>query len=443
MSTTRSTDAPVFEATRDGALRLDAADPLAAMRDRFMIPPSSAHDDGRPSVYLVGNSLGCMPKGVRAVIEQELDDWATLGVRAHLEGRCPWYSYHEQFRGSLARLVGARPSEVVVMNSLTVNLHLMLVSFYKPSGTRTKILIEPTAFPSDSYAVASHARLHGLDPAEVIVRLQPRADERTLRTQDIIAQIESHGDEIALVLMGGVNYLTGQWFDMEAISRAAKARGCMVGWDLAHAAGNVPMRLHDWGVDFAVWCSYKYLNAGPGATAGCFVHDDHADEPGRNRLAGWWGNDPATRFAMVPDFVPATGADGWQLSNPSILAMAPMRVSLSMFDEVGIDALRAKSIRLTGYLEFLLSEMLGDRAQIITPSDPAQRGCQLSILVPRSAREVHAGLTARGIVADFREPDVIRVAPAPMFNSFGDMFEFAEALDTETRSVAGGGHESP
>lgn len=433
MSTPSTPQTPVdstgFVATRDGAARLDEADPLAPQRERFLIPPVDAGD--RASVYLVGNSLGCMPRGVREAVEAELEDWARLGVRAHLEGRCPWYSYHEQFRESSAGLVGASPGEVVVMNSLTVNLHLMLVSFYKPSGRRTKILIEPTAFPSDSYAVASHARLHGLDPAETIVRLEPRAGERTLRTEDIVARIEAERDEIALVLLGGVNYLTGQWFDMERITAGARACGCVIGWDLAHAAGNVPMRLHDWGADFAVWCSYKYLNGGPGATAGCFVHDRHADEPGLDRLAGWWGNDPATRFAMASDFVPTSGADGWQLSNPSILAMAPLRVSLAMFAEVGIEALRAKSVRLTGYLAFLLGEKLGDRARVFTPTDPAQRGCQLSIGVPGDARRVHEGLTGRGIVSDFREPDVIRVAPVPMYNSFGDVFAFVEALDAE------------
>lgn len=407
------------------AEHLDAEDRLASYRDRFAMPESP---HGGSAVYLCGNSLGLMPKRARDLVERELEDWSALGVQAHFRGRAPWYSYHERLRDAGARLVGAVGGEVIMMNSLTVNLHLMMVSFYRPEGKRTKILMEDHAFPSDRYAAASQAALHGLDPGETILVARPRTGEMTLRTDDIIELVKTRGDEIALVLLGGVNYFTGQRFEMDRIAEAARREGCVVGLDLAHAVGNVPLDLHDWEVDFAAWCSYKYLNAGPGAIAGCFVHERHATSPKVQRLTGWWGNDPATRFRMSSDFEPAVGADGWQLSNPPILAMAPLEASFELFDEVGMNALRAKSVRLTGYLEGLLRSLRCDCLEIVTPSDPRARGCQLSVRILENPGAVLDGLTSRGIVVDSREPDVIRVAPVPFYNTFHDAWMFAATL---------------
>ncbi|HYE03828.1 MAG TPA: kynureninase [Phycisphaerales bacterium] len=406
---------------------LDERDPLRHTRDLFEVP---AGPGGAPSVYLVGNSLGAQPKAARAAVERELDDWARLGVEGHFGARTPWYSYHEVFRECGARLVGARPGEVVMMNSLTVNLHLLLVSFYRPTAERYRILIEDAAFPSDSYVAQTQAEFHGLDPARAVLRARPRAGEQTLRTEDLVSLLESEGRSIAVVMLSGVNYFTGEWFDMERITAAGRAAGCVVGWDLAHAAGNVPVRLHEWGADFAAWCSYKYLNAGPGAVAGCFVHERHGSDRTLRRFGGWWGNDPATRFAMGPEFVPRAGADGWQLSNPPILAMAPLRASLEIFDRIGMAALREKSVRLTGYLEWLLTRpgTGGRGVGLLTPSDPARRGCQLSVRVPGGARAVLRELGARGIVCDMREPDVIRAAPVPLYTTFHDAWVFARAL---------------
>ncbi len=367
------------------ARELDAEDPLAPLREQFALPTRL---DGQPAVYLCGNSLGLMPKAVRELVQRELDDWSTMGVEAHFQGTAPWYCYHERFREAGARLVGAHSGEVVMMNSLTVNLHLMMVSFYRPRDTRTKILMEDHAFPSDQYAAASQVAFHGLSPAEAIVVAQARAGEKTLRTDDIVDILERRGDEIALVLLGGVNYYTGQRFDMGRLTDAAKQAGCVVGLDLAHAIGNVPLDLHEWGVDFAVWCSYKYLNSGPGAVAGCFVHERHAKSIALPRFAGWWGNDPEMRFLMGQEFVPTEGADGWQVSNPSILAMAPLEASLELFDRVGLDALRAKSVLLTGYLEGLVQGIDGTHLEIITPGDQDARGCQLSIRVVEHAKDV-------------------------------------------------------
>jgi len=416
-----------FEATEAFARELDAGDPLAKERDNFLIPPHPQLPK-EPSIYLVGNSLGCQPKRVRELLNEELDDWAHFGVEGHIESRRPWFSYHEQFRDTGARLVGARPGEVVMMNGLTPNLHLMMVSFYRPTQSRYKIVIEDTAFPSDSYTVQSQADFHGFDPADAIIRLRPRPGEHTLRDEDILDTIRREGDSIALVMLGGVNYLTGQWFDMEAVTKAGHEAGAVVGWDLAHAAGNVPLRLHDWNADFACWCSYKYLNAGPGAIAGCFVHERHASSPGLKRFAGWWGNDPESRFQMKPGFVPRAGADGWQLCNPPIFAMAPLLASLEIFDRVGMDAIRAKSQRLTGFMEFLIDELCQGRVKIRTPREPHRRGAQLSLVVPGSAKKLQQALHARGVFADFREPDVIRVAPAPLYNSFTDVYRFATIL---------------
>jgi len=415
-----------YEPTEAWARAQDAADPLAPLRDQFEFPTRVAPDP----VYLCGNSLGLMPKAVRSVLTQELDDWAQLGVEGHFEAKTPWYPYHENFRETGARLVGARPGEVVMMNSLTVNLHLMMVSFYRPSGARYKIVIEDSAFPSDRYAVASHVWTRGYDPADAVILVQPEQGAYTIGTAVIERLLAERGDEIALVLLPGVQYYTGELFDLARITRAAHEAGAIAGFDLAHAAGNVPLELHDWNVDFAAWCSYKYLNAGPGAIAGCFVHERHGKQLDLPRFAGWWGNDPATRFRMHlnESFVAREGADGWQLSNPPILALAPLLASLALFDEVGMAALRAKSLLLTGYLEFLVDRLCERGVEILTPREPATRGCQLSLLVRRNGREVFDALRARGVIADFRQPDVIRMAPVPLYNSFHDVWRAGSAL---------------
>jgi kynureninase len=407
--------------------QLDAADPLRALRALFHIPPAPRRG-GSESIYLTGNSLGLQPKATRDLVNQELEDWARLAVDAHLQGRNPWLPYHEQFRAPMARIVGALPHEVVMMNSLTANLHLLMVSFYRPTPDRHKIVIEDAAFPSDSYAVASQAAFHGFDPASAIVRLTPGPGESTLRTDDIEAFFDREGRSIALVLMGAVNYLTGQWFQMDRITAAAKRAGCTVGWDLAHAAGNVPVRLHDWNIDFAAWCTYKYLNSGPGAVAGAFVHESQSRRPDLPQFAGWWGNDPATRFKMGPEFFPRTDADRWQLSNPPILALAPVRASLDIFDRAGMPAIREKSLALTAYMEWLIRRWCGDRIRILTPSAPDQRGAQLSLVIPGSSRDVEKKLHDLGVFVDYREPDVIRAAPTALYNTFTDVRGFVDAL---------------
>lgn len=412
-----------LDISEDRAIALDASDPLGPVRDRFFIPTRN----GREVVYMTGNSLGCQPRGVRERLDEQLEDWARLGVLGHEDARDPWLPYHEWFREPLAALVGAETHEVVAMNTLTVNLHLLMVSFYRPTAHRYKIVIEDSAFPSDSYAVQSQARFHGFDPRDAVVRLTPREGEETLRTEDIEALLEREGDTIALFLMGGVNYLTGQWFDMERITASARAKGCVVGWDLAHAAGNVPLKLHDWGADFASWCHYKYINAGPGAVAGAFVHERHAGEA-LPRFEGWWGNDPGERFRMVKDFVPKPDADAWQLSNPPIFSMVPLKVSLEIFRDVGIDALREKSVALTGYFESLLRERCGDRVGIVTPSDPSMRGAQLSLVVESAPRGMKDTLIDAGVTVDFREPNVIRAAPAPLYVSYRDVWRFVDVL---------------
>jgi kynureninase len=409
------------------ALQLDAHDPLAAYRSEFLIP---RNDDGSEQVYLCGNSLGLQPRATRDALLSELDDWQQLAVEAHFRGRHPWMPYHEFVRDDLAALVGALPHEVVAMNSLTVNLHLMMVSFYRPTPSRNAILIERNAFPSDHHAVESQIRFHGFDPADALIEVDPDLADGTLSQDAILRAIEQHGARIALVMLPGLQYLSGQAFDLAAITRAAHAQGCMVGFDLAHAAGNLHLQLHDCGCDFAVWCSYKYLNSGPGAVAGCFVHERHAraDLP---RFAGWWGHDQATRFRMGPEFVATPGADGWQLSNPPILALAPVRVSLSIFRRAGMPALRTKSEQLTGYFDALIREHVDDLLAIATPRDPAQRGCQLSLRVkgPREAgRSLFEHLHARGIIVDWREPDVIRAAPTPLYNRRIDCLQFVLAV---------------
>jgi kynureninase len=409
------------------ALQLDAHDPLAAYRSEFLIP---RNDDGSEQVYLCGNSLGLQPRATRDALLSELDDWQQLAVEAHFRGRHPWMPYHEFVRDDLAALVGALPHEVVAMNSLTVNLHLMMVSFYRPTPSRNAILIERNAFPSDHHAVESQIRFHGFDPADALIEVDPDLADGTLSQDAILRAIEQHGARISLVMLPGLQYLSGQAFDLAAITRAAHAQGCMVGFDLAHAAGNLHLQLHDCGCDFAVWCSYKYLNSGPGAVAGCFVHERHAraDLP---RFAGWWGHDQATRFRMGPEFVATPGADGWQLSNPPILALAPVRISLSIFRRAGMPALRTKSEQLTGYFDALIREHVDDVLAIATPRDPAQRGCQLSLRVkgPREAgRSLFEHLHARGIIVDWREPDVIRAAPTPLYNRRIDCLQFVLAV---------------
>jgi len=408
------------------ALALDAADPLAGLRDEFLIP---RRPDGAEQVYFCGNSLGLQPRATRQALLDELDDWRDLAVEAHFHGRHPWMPYHEFVRDDLAALVGAQPHEVVAMNSLTANLHLMMVSFYRPTAERPAILIERSAFPSDHHAVASQIRFHGFDPATALIQVDGDADG-VISDEAIVRAIEEHGERIALVLLPGVQYLSGEAFDLAAITRAAHAKGCRVGFDLAHAAGNLELRLHETGCDFAVWCSYKYLNAGPGAVAGCFVHERHAraDLP---RFAGWWGHDPASRFRMAPSFEPAPGADGWQLSNPPILALAPLRVSLAIFRRAGMAALRRKSVELTAYFEALIRSELDDVLAIATPSQSHRRGCQLSLRVkgPREAgRSLFEHLNAQGIVVDWREPDVIRAAPTPLYNRRIDCLRFVRAV---------------
>ena len=423
-----------FSADEKFALQLDAEDSLRQFREEFHLP---LDENGKPLIYLAGNSLGLMPKAARKIVEQELDDWAKFAVDAHLGAATPWYMYHETLREPVARLVGAKPNEVICMNSLTVNLHLMMATFYRPTKTRFKIVMEEPAFPSDTYAIKTQIVHHGLDPNDALDLARPRAGEFTVRQDDIEALLEKQGDQIALVLIAGVNFFTGQLFDIEKITAAAQKRGCVVGIDLAHAIGNVPLALHDWKLDFAVWCSYKYLNAGPGAVAGAFVHERHATNRELPRLAGWFGNDPNTRFRMhlEPEFIPVPSADGWQVSNPPIFSMAPLRASLAIFDEAGgMKALRTKSIKLTGYLQFLLSEPDGQQAArhskltVITPRESDARGCQLSIQVHEHPKELFKKLEAAGVKCDFREPNVIRAAPTPLYNTFHEVWRFARIL---------------
>ena len=420
---------------REHAHALDAADPLAAWHDRFILP----REGGRELVYLCGHSLGAQPVITSDYVEEVLRDWRSLGVEGHFEARHPWITYHRRLAEPLAYLVGADPSEVVAMNTLTVNLHFMLATFYRPAGTRTAILIERGAFPSDRHAVESQVRWHGLDPLRDLLEVGPRPGEELLRTEDIVAAIERESARLALVMLPGVQYLTGQVLDVEAITRVALRAGCRVGWDLAHAIGNVPVQIHDAGADFAVWCNYKYLNGGPGAVGGAFVHARHARDRSLPRLAGWWGHDSETRFMMEPAFAAAPGADGWQVSNPPILAMAPIVASLQHFQNVGLDALRQKSIALTGYFDALVRARLRGRVEILTPAAPQERGAALSLrllgLDRDGARSVFAGLRRRGIVPDWREPDVIRAAAVPFYNRYDDVWRCVDALDTELAPV--------
>jgi kynureninase len=409
-----------FQPGEDFAVAMDAHDPLKEFRQQFLLPKIAGDD----CVYLCGHSLGLQPKAAAAYIEQELKDWAGLGVEGHFQARNPWMPYHRLLTEQTAELVGAKPLEVVVMNSLTVNLHLMMVSFYRPTRARHKIVVERGAFPSDRYAVDSQIRFHGFDPVTTLIELAPRSGENCLRDEDIESLIERAGDEIALIMLGGVNYGTGQAFDMERITRLGHARGCPVGFDLAHAAGNLYLKLHEWGPDFAVWCSYKYLNGGPGCVAGCFVHERHARAWDLPRFAGWWGHDEQSRFEMGPNFQPMSGADGWQLSNPSIVSLAALRSSMDIFHEAGMERLRAKSLSLTAYLEFLLDQKASPNFSIVTPRDKERRGAQLSIRISQGGRSFCERLTKEGVVGDWREPDTYRVAPVPLYNSYREVFRF-------------------
>lgn len=409
-----------YSADMSFAEEMDKKDKLAKYRSLFHIPKTK---EGKDCIYFCGNSLGLQPVSTAVAVMQELEDWKNLGVEGHFHGKHPWMPYHEFLTKQAAHVVGALPSEVVMMNSLTVNLHLLMVSFYRPTQERHKIVIEGGAFPSDQYAVASQIRFHGFDPKTSLIELKPRAGEATLRTEDIEALIEKEGKGIALIMMGGVNYYTGQLFDMARITKAGQAQGCVVGFDLAHAAGNALLKLHDWNVDFACWCSYKYLNSGPGGIAGAFVHERHGKSFDLPRFAGWWGNDKKMRFKMGPEFHAMEGAEGWQISNPPIFSLAAVRSSLDMFYEAGMENLHAKSVQLTGYLEFLLKDIGGHK--IMTPQNPAERGCQLSIVMEKDGRRVFEALQKKGIVCDWREPDCIRIAPVPFYNSFTDVWRFA------------------
>ncbi len=414
-----------FQTDLDYAKQLDASDELASYRDRFHIPKDK---DGNDIIYLCGNSLGLQPKSTKAYINHELEDWANLGVEGHLEAKNPWLPYHEFLTDSMAKLVGAKPIEVVTMNTLTANLHFMMVSFYQPTKTRYKILIEADAFPSDKYAVESQLRHHGYDDKEGLILWKARKGEELANYEDLENILNTQGNEIALIMIGGVNYYTGQYFDLERITTLGHKHGCVVGFDCAHGAGNVELNLHDSGADFAVWCTYKYLNSGPGSLSGCFVHERHAYNKDLNRFTGWWSHNKKTRFNMRHEFDVLPGAEGWQLSNPPILSMAAIKASLDIFNEVGIKKLQEKSRKLTGYFEFLLKELGEDTIKIITPSNPNERGCQLSIQVKNADKALHDKLTEAGVISDWREPDVIRCAPVPLYNSFQDVFHMVQKL---------------
>lgn len=409
--------------TLEFARELDQKDPLQKYRSQFHIPKTK---DGSPCIYMCGNSLGLQPKSTKASVLQELTDWENLGVEGHFHAKNPWLPYHEFLTENYAKIVGAKPSEVVAMNTLTVNLHLLMVSFYRPTQERYKIIIEGGAFPSDQYAVKSQIECHGLNPDEALIELTPRKGEDTLRTEDIIDAINHEGGRLALVMLGGVNYYTGQFYDIPAITKAAHDIEAIAGFDLAHAAGNVPLSLHDWGVDFACWCSYKYLNSGPGSIAGAFVHERHA-QTDRPRFAGWWGHDKQSRFKMGPDFKAIDGAEGWQLSNPPILSLAAVKASLEIFNEAGgIEVLREKSLKMTQYFYTLLDGLDQNKFKVITPRNEGARGAQFSIVVHEGGRQIFDALEAQGVICDWREPDCIRVAPAPLYNSFEDIFKFTQ-----------------
>ena len=417
-----------FENTLAFAKKMDRNDPLKSYRSQFHLPKVN----GKTALYFTGNSLGLQPKATKKLVNEELEDWAKLGVEGHLHAKRPWLYYHKFMKKALANLVGAKPIEVVSMNQLTVNLHLMMTSFYRPTKTRFKIIVEAGAFSSDQYACESQLKLRGIDPAVGLIELTPRADEFTLRTEDIVKSIEKHRDQLALVIIGAVQYYTGQFFNINAITEAGHKAGALVGFDLAHAIGNVPLQLHRDEVDFAVWCSYKYLNSGPGGVAGAFVHERHSSNFELPRLAGWWGHVEKERFQMRKGFKPMVGADGWQLSNYPILVGSAQLASLEIFQKTGINALRKKSLLLTAYLYYLLREcdLTHNYFSIITPNNPSERGCQISMLIKKDGRKIFNALTKKGIIADWREPDVIRIAPVPLYNSFEDVFQFTQILST-------------
>lgn len=416
-----------FEFSESFALEMDKEDALSRFREKFFFPQIN----GKAAIYFCGNSLGLQPKTTESYIKRELDNWANLGVDGHFFGEDAWYHVRKKSKPALAGIVGAHEHEVVAMNNLTSNLHFLMVSFYQPDKTRYKIITEAGAFPSDMYMLETQVKFHGLDPDKCIVELAPRAGEYTLRTEDILNAIEMHKDNLALVMMAGLQYYTGQIFDMQAIAGSAHHVGARVGFDLAHAVGNAPLKLHDWGVDFATWCSYKYLNSGPGNISGVFVHERHAENPDLPRFAGWWGHDEGERFRMEKGFKPMYGADGWQLANSNILALAAHQASLDIFEEAGMKRLRAKSELLTGYLEFLIQKISGDSGilEIITPKNPAERGCQLSLLIHKGGKSVFDEFYHNGVVGDWRNPNVIRLAPTPLYNSFVDVFRFAKILE--------------
>lgn len=414
-----------FEVSLDYAQSMDREDILFSYRERFLMP----QHNGEPVVYFCGNSLGLQPKSTAYLMQQELDDWAKHGVEGHFRARNPWFSYHKLFTDRLAKIVGAKKNEVVAMNTLTVNLHLLMMSFYRPEGKRNKILMEAGAFPSDQYAVETQVRMYGLDPKEAIIEVASREGAYILEEEDILQAIEKTGDSLALVIMGGVNYYTGQFFNLKKITEAAHRVGAYAGFDLAHAVGNVVLQLHDWNIDFACWCSYKYLNSGPGGVGGVYVHEHHAQNPKVFRLGGWWGNEEKTRFKMEKGFIPAKTAESWQMSNAQVFNMVAHHASLDIFDKVGMKALQDKSKQLTGYLEFLLSKIEQLPFVIITPSHPTMRGCQLSLLFKDKGREVFDKLTESGVVADWREPNVIRIAPVPLYNTFEDVYRFYDVLN--------------
>jgi kynureninase len=414
-----------YKSTLAYAKEQDQLDPLSRFREKFNLP-KDAH--GNDIVYLCGNSLGLQPKNTQKYIQEELDDWAKFGVEGHTKAKHPWMSYHEFLTNSMAKIVGAKPSEVVMMNTLTTNLHLLMVSFYRPTKTKYKILIESDAFPSDKYAVESQIDFHGYDSKEGLILWKPRKGEELCRLEDLEEIMKEHGDEIALILIGTTNYYTGQSFPIKKITKLGHKHNCIVGFDLAHGAGNIQPNLHDNGPDFAVWCSYKYLNSGPGSLGGLFVHERHANNPDLKRFSGWWGHNKKTRFNMRQEFDVLQGAEGWQLSNPPILSMAAIRASLDIFEEAGMENTIAKQRKLTGFLEFLVNDIQNDRISIITPSNPDERGCQLSLAVKNADRSLHDKLTKAGVISDWREPDVIRVAPAPLYNSFEDVYLMVQRL---------------
>jgi len=413
-----------FEATLEYAQGLDQVDILYSFRERFLFP----QHDGRDVHYFCGNSLGLQPKSVKYLMDAELDDWAKYGVEGHFQARNPWFSYHSLFTERLAKIIGAKANEVVAMNTLTVNLHLLMLSFYRPQGKRYKILMEAGAFPSDQYAVETQVRMYGYDPEDAIIEISPREGEYIIEEEDIISAINEADSSLALVMIGGVNYYTGQFFDLKRIADVAHRVGAYVGYDLAHAMGNIPLQLHDWNVDFACWCSYKYLNSGPGGVGGAYVHEHHVRNPKTFRLAGWWGNDEKTRFKMEKGFIPKNTAESWQMSNAQVFNMVAHNASLDIFEKAGMPALREKSEKLTAYLEYLLGQITNLPFTVITPSEPHRRGCQLSLLFKDRGREVFDALTAQGVIADWREPNVIRIAPVPLYNTFEDVYRFYEIL---------------